>query len=795
MKLSIIIVNYKTKDLLEICLNSILMSDPIHNGQRIPFDKVQDRFQQGSEYILSPSKEQAMDIEQEIIVIDNHSEDGTVEMVKGKFPGVCLLVNETNLGYARAVNQGIRIAKGEYILLLNPDIQIKGRAIQEMVRFMDENERTGIVGAKLLNPDGTVQYSCRTFYTFRTLLLRRTPMKKLFPNSPIIRDHLMMDWDHASVREVDWVLGACMLVRRKTLEDVGAMDERFFLYFEDVDWCYRMKKANWKVYYFPHAEMIHEHRRESAQGLAHPALFSHLRSLLHFYDKWSDIIHFFRKYRGILIHIVFALFDLVAVTVSFYIAYQLRKGLALSLSDGLSLFLQKPDLPFAVYKDFLIFVNVVTFTVFHFLDLYKFPRGLIWVDELFRVIKGVGITTLFIMAGTYLAQGYEFSRSIILIFGPLGSSLVFLFRFLLFRFFKFLRKQGFDLKRILILGTGLVASTLKKELGKHQELGYDVVGFVAMSKESEVVKKGSIATSSPYPLTSPILGTLKDLPRIIKDQKITEIIITELDPLQDEVFNLVAKNNTEALRIRIVTDVSDILTPRAIIEELAGIPTIAFEADPLRGVNLFLKRALDLVLSVGGIIFLLPLFFIIGTLIKGESSGPVLLRQERIGRNRQRFLIYRFRCIYEDQDIRNKEWRMWDTGHEARNTRQDPTLTRVGRVLRRFRLDELPQLINVMKGEMSLVGPRPSLPKEVERYEEWQYRRLWVRPGITGLWQISGRNRDERSAPFINEMTKLDLYYIRNWSLSNDLKIILRTLPLIFLKRKEPGVGSQGPEF
>jgi exopolysaccharide biosynthesis polyprenyl glycosylphosphotransferase len=771
MKLSIIIVNYKTKDLLELCLNSILADQPADSDREVQAGS------QTTNYGPWTSNNR------QIIVIDNHSEDGSVEMVRGKFPEVQLLVNETNVGYARAINQGIRIAEGEYLLLMNPDVQVKPGAIERMVRFMDENQQVGIVGGKLLNPDGTLQYSCRTFYTFRTLLLRRTPIRRLFPNSTIVRNHLMMDWDHASVREVDWVLGACMLVRRKALEDVGNMDERFFLYFEDVDWCYRMKKGGWKVCYFPHAEMIHLHRRESAQGPTHLTFFSHLRSMLHFFDKWSDLLYFLRKYNSLLTHIVFAISDILAINLSFYMAYQLRKSLALGLSDGIGL-LEKPDLPFSIYRDFLIFINITTFTVFHFLHLYKFPRGLLWVDELFRVFKAMGISCLMIMAGTYLIQGYEFSRSITLLFGILGSSFTFLFRWTLSGVFRFLRKQGFDLKRVLILGTGLEASILKKELDKHRELGYDVVGFVAMPRKPGSIEVGkkeekqqispAFKSSNTHPPALPILGTLEDLPHLITDQKINEVIVTELDPLQDEIFNLIAKNGTETLHVRVVTDVSEILTPRATIEELAGIPTITFEADPLHGINLFLKRALDLTLSLIGIIFLFPLFLGIAILIKWESPGPVLFRQERVGRNRRRFLIYKFRSMYQQAEEQREFLGHLNEAEEPLfKIRDDPRLTRVGKILRRFSLDELPQLINVIKGEMSLVGPRPPLPDEVARYQEWQYRRLWVKPGITGLWQVSGR-----SELSFNEMIKLDLYYIRNWSLSNDLKIILRTIPV-----------------
>ena len=221
----------------------------------------------------------------ETIVIDNASSDTTVDLVTQEFKWVRLFQNSSNVGLARAVNRGIREANGRYILVLNPDIQIRNGSLDALLAFMDGHNDVGMAGAKLLNTDGSLQHSCRGFYTFWTLVLRRTFLGALFKRSRTIRRHLMLDYDHEAEREVDWILGACMMVRREALADVGPMDERFFLYFEDVDWCYRMWKHGWKVYYVPQAQMIHYYQRRSAKQFLNVSTWTHIKSMLYFFKK------------------------------------------------------------------------------------------------------------------------------------------------------------------------------------------------------------------------------------------------------------------------------------------------------------------------------------------------------------------------------------------------------------------------------------------------------------------------------------------------------------------------------
>jgi GT2 family glycosyltransferase len=232
IQLSVIIVNYNSAKLLESCLSSLLANKPLFN--------------------------------MEVIVVDNHSTDESLQLMEGKFPDVLLFAEKANQGFACAANHGYALSRGPYCLILNPDVIILPGSIQTLWEYMESCKDVGIVFPKLLNPDGSLQYSCRTFHTMWTILMRRTPLGKMFPDSKILRNHLMVEWDHNSIREVDWALGASMMVRKKAISGNRLFDERFFLYFEEVDLCYQMKKIPWKVVYNPEATMIHYHLRESA---------------------------------------------------------------------------------------------------------------------------------------------------------------------------------------------------------------------------------------------------------------------------------------------------------------------------------------------------------------------------------------------------------------------------------------------------------------------------------------------------------------------------------------------------
>jgi len=217
--------------------------------------------------------------------VDNASTDGAAELVQADYPQARLVRNTRGLGYAANNNLGIHLATGRYPMVMNPDVVVLPGAFDALVGFMDDNPEVGLAGPKLLNADGTLQFSCRRFSTPAHLVVRGLHLDRIAGNSQAMRDAVYLDWDHNSVRDVDYVTGACIVARREMLADVGLLDEGFALYFEDQDWCYRAWKHGWRVTYVPQSQMIHDHQRASARGLFSKSTRTHVRSMLRFFRK------------------------------------------------------------------------------------------------------------------------------------------------------------------------------------------------------------------------------------------------------------------------------------------------------------------------------------------------------------------------------------------------------------------------------------------------------------------------------------------------------------------------------
>lgn len=252
MDVSVVIVNWNTKDVLHDCLKSVC--------------------------------EQTKDIDYEIIVVDNASTDGSGEMVRNEFRQIKVMENRTNRGFAAANNQGIAIAKGRYVLLLNSDTLVLDQAIAKMVSFADAYPETAVIGCRVLNPDKTLQPTCFMFPSILNMLLSTSYLYKLFPRSKFFGRESMTWWNRDDVREVDVVTGCFMLVRREAIKQVGMMDERFFIYGEETDWCYQFKQAGWKVVFAPVGEIIHFGGR-SAKLHPGPVLLQLRGSILCFIKK------------------------------------------------------------------------------------------------------------------------------------------------------------------------------------------------------------------------------------------------------------------------------------------------------------------------------------------------------------------------------------------------------------------------------------------------------------------------------------------------------------------------------
>ena len=249
------------------------------------------------ENCLMKIRQEKLDIPFEVIVIDNNSPDileaeKMVEKMQDHFAELVLIKNQKNLGYGQAVNQGIKATDGKYILVLNPDVLISGAGLSKMVKYMEENQSVGVLGPKLFNYDGTLQYSCFAFPKWYTPIVRRTFLGNTLFGKKEIRRYLMEDYDHQVTREVDWLLGGALFLRREAIEKIGLMDERYFLYCEDTDCCRKFKDSIYKVIYYPEASFLHYHQRMSARKKGLRALFDkialiHIMSAIKYFLKWG----------------------------------------------------------------------------------------------------------------------------------------------------------------------------------------------------------------------------------------------------------------------------------------------------------------------------------------------------------------------------------------------------------------------------------------------------------------------------------------------------------------------------
>ncbi len=253
MDLSIIIVNWKVKDLLEKCIQAIF--------------------------------EQTKNISFEVFVVDNASGDDSVEMVRGKFSQIDLTASTENLGFAKGNNLAIKKARGRYVLLLNPDTEILENALEKMVRFMDANQNYGIAGCKLLNPDLSLQPSVRAFPDLASQLFILLKIHHLFPHSKTMYKYLVQDFDYEKTQEVDQVMGAFLMIRREVINKIGLLDEKFWIWFEEVDFCKRAKSSGYKIFYTPEAKIIHHFGQSFKQAMGLKKQKDFNRSLSYYFKK------------------------------------------------------------------------------------------------------------------------------------------------------------------------------------------------------------------------------------------------------------------------------------------------------------------------------------------------------------------------------------------------------------------------------------------------------------------------------------------------------------------------------
>lgn len=400
---------------------------------------------------------------------------------------------------------------------------------------------------------------------------------------------------------------------------------------------------------------------------------------------------------------------------------------------------------------------------------YTARRGSSLVTELVRVTNAALISIVIVVAITFGFRPFAFSRLLFLYDGILIVALLGAARGIRRQVEARLRQRGIGVERVLIVGAGEVGRAVMRTMVARPDFGYVVVGFV---DDDPVRGKTDVGRFR-------ALGGLDNIESIVHSEKVDELIITLSWSYHRRIAALVAVCERLHIRPRVVPELFQFSLNRVDIDDLGGIPLIGVKEHTLPAGGQFAKRLLDIVMSGLALTVLWPVFLLVAIAIKLDSHGPVLFSQIRIGQDGRPFKVYKFRSMTADAEDNLPHLNgLNEASGPLFKIKDDPRRTRVGRWLRKTSLDEFPQLINVLRGEMSWVGPRPALPGEVEKYEVWQRQRLEVPQGMTGLPQISGR-----SDLTFDEVCLLDIYYIENWSLSLDITILLRTIPQVLFGR------------
>jgi exopolysaccharide biosynthesis polyprenyl glycosylphosphotransferase len=470
----------------------------------------------------------------------------------------------------------------------------------------------------------------------------------------------------------------------------------------------------------------------------------------------------FERYRRLL-SIAVTVSDVLLINLAFAIAYWLRYEWQWFASVDEANFV-----PYGAFIPISLTLTILLLGIYKLNGVYNQPRGASWFDEVYRLMTGTAtgiIVMVFVIV--FLFRPLFFSRLIFFYAGVLITILLAASRLVKRMVRNRLRQKGLGVDRLLIVGAGEVGRTVMRHVVAQPSLGYQVIGFVDDDPEKGATDIGRFQA----------LGSTANLPRLVKELIIDEVIITLPWMYHRKIVSIIAQCEREQVKVRIVPDMFQMTLSHLDVEDLGGIPMIGVQDVSISSGRMFFKRTVDVAISLLGLFFLFPFFLLLALIIRLDSPGPVLFTQIRVGKGERLFACYKFRSMIQGAD-EEKEALM--DRNEAKGIffkiRDDPRITKVGRFLRRFSLDELPQLFNVLMGHMSIVGPRPAPPSEVQRYQPWHKRRLEIAPGITGLWQVSGR-----SELSFDEMVLLDLYYIENWSPLLDLQILLRTAPKVIV--------------
>ena len=566
MRLSVIIVNYNVKAFLENALVSVRKAMTGRAG--------------------------------EVIVVDNASDDGSAEMVTQKFSDVTLMVNDHNLGFAAANNLGMKEAQGEYILLLNPDTIVQEDTFRVLLDFFEQHEEAGLAGCKILNSDGTLQLACRrSFPTPWVAFTKIAGLSNLFPKSRLFGKYNLEYLNPDETYEVDAVSGSFMFFRRKVLDEVGGLDEQFFMYGEDLDWCYRVKQAGWKVYYVPSTQIIH-YKGQSASR-------SEIDEVKMFYQAMRLFVqkHFKRGFlSGFLLPAGIAVREWIAFLGR--IARPLRPALLDFLLVDISLILGE-YLWFGRLFTFPAYAYPVTMTIPAFIIIGTMYSSAMYTTRKLSVTRVTGsviIGYILLSAVTFFFKQYGFSRMVVVLSGLISVLVLPGWRLVMRAIVRSPghRRHSLFGRRTVIVGLESSGQEVLRKLRARIDDGYDVVGFIDLNRKRVGEKILGVE----------ILGSIDNIGKVIQEQKVSEVIFSTDTLSYSDILSIIGRSRNRTVNYRLVPSSLEVIIGKTHIDELDDIPLVEIEYNIDKPMNRFLKRLFDIAVSLALLVVMYPFMFL-----------------------------------------------------------------------------------------------------------------------------------------------------------------------------------------
>lgn len=687
--LSVIIVSYNVREFLGEALSSILRS--VEN------------------------------LSAEIIVVDNASSDQSADFVEENFPSVKVIRNARNVGFARANNQAIKESSGQYVCLINPDTVVQEDTFRVLLDFMSEHPQAGVVGCKILNPDGSLQLACRrSFPTPWVAFTKISGLAMLFPRSRLFGRYNLTFLDPDEIAEVEAISGSFMLLRRQVINQVGMLDESFFMYGEDLDWCYRISQSNWKIYYVPLTQIIHfkgesskkspfEQRRlfYEAMRLFVRKHFSRGKALI---PSWFLILAIWIR----------ALFSFLSTAVH-YLAVPFWDFVILTFSLAAAIYLRfNPEFPWQAFLIVHLLYSLVWLTSLSLHGVYTK-----WKLSASKSLSGIIVGLMINSAVTFFLKQIAFSRAVVIYAGLLNAFLIPGWRFV----FKWLARSRIGLfkgklgqsilgRRTLVVGDVESADKIVRKLRSRVKMLNSIRGVVLADDTRSVKQVAGV----------PVIGSLDNIQEYISCENIQEVIFATDRLPYDKIFSTIAASNGSQVSFKLVPSNLNVIIGKAVTEYLDDIPFVDIEYKYHFKLYRWGKRTLDIALALLTLFFTMPVY----AWLRWVKRVPVR-RESYAGAEGKVISVARF----APQDGEKHWWTF------------------------------LPALRAILRGDLSFVGRELNAAEG----EELSAVGLSLVPGLTGLEQIN-RMLDLTE----EDREKYHLYYLKNYSPLLDMEIILKSI-------------------